>query len=439
MNVGQIKAFLGDQKASVSPDTALKKQLQEEGLRQAAEFKQSQSTAVSVSSSNTAIGLKIFSGSLTQAVKLDGKQAPEAKPDKTEDKNKSLFDFEKVARNVMRFVGGVIEGAARGGADQEKLNNLFSQAREGVAKGIAMAEKDIGGFMNDEIKEGIDRSRNLINDRIDSLEKRLLGGEEAENVSGVNAALTAGASDSRSGNILIRTRDGDELTLSFESLRQFQYAQQTQVTASTTGNTGTEGSTGAAENTVTASQTSLYQYFERSGISFSLKGELDEDELKAIADLVEDANDLADTFFGGDLDKAFEEALSLGFDDNELVGYALQLNHTKQSQVVEAYESIKHYRDENAEANKYGNVVSPISQYMDKMLSTMDSAGEKLQSGEDYSNMISGIINKMEDVQVPDLLSAINRFHTFNQRLLDAMPGSETVKAEPQSNSQENS
>ena len=438
MNVGQIKAFLGDQKASVHPDTALKKQLQEEGLRQAAEFKQSQSTAVSVSSSNTAIGLKIFSGSLTQSVKLDGKQAPDEKPEKSEDKNKSLFDFEKVARNVMRFVGGVIEGAARGGADQDKLNSLFSQAREGVAKGIAMAEKDIGSFMNDEIKEGIDRSRNLINDRIDSLEKRLLGGEESDAVSGVNASLMAGASDSRSGNILIRTRDGDELTLSFESLRQFQYAQQTQVTTSGNQTSGSDEGSGTNNYTTTASQSSLYQYFERSGVSFSLKGELDEDELKAIADLVGEANDLADTFFAGDLDKAFEEALSLGFDDKELVGYALQLNHTKQSQVVEAYESIQHYRDENADANKYGNMVSPISQYMDKMLSTMDSAGEKLQSGEDYSSMIAGIINKMEDVQVPDLISAINRFHAFNQRLLDAMPGNEPVTAEPVPDKQEN-
>ena len=438
MNVGQIKAFLGDQKASVHPETALKKQLQEEGLRQAAEFKQSQSTAVSVSSSNTAIGLKIFSGSLSQAVKLDGKQAPEEKPDKAEDKNKSLFDFEKVARNVMRFVGGVIEGAARGGADQEKLNSLFSQAREGVAKGIAMAEKDIGSFMNDEIKEGIDRSRNLINDRIDSLEKRLLGGDDASAVNSVSASLVAGASDSRSGNILIRTRDGDELTLSFESLRQFQFAQQTQVTSSAAQTTNNEGDNTGAGISETTSQTSLYQYFERSGISFSLNGELDEDEMKAIADLVSKANDLADTFFAGDMDKAFEEALALGFDDKELVGYALQLNHTKQSQVVEAYESIQHYRDDNADANKYGNVVSPISQYMDKMMDTMNSAGEKLQSGEDYSNLIAGIINKMEDVQVPDLLTAINRFHTFNQRLLDAMPGNEPVTAEPEPDKQEN-
>ena len=437
MNVGQIKAFLGDQNASVHPDTALKKQLQEEGLRQAAEFKQSHATAVSVSSSNTAIGLKIFSGSMSQAVRLDGKQAPEEKPDKAEDKNKSLFDFEKVARNVMRFVGGVIEGAARGGADQEKLNSLFSQAREGVAKGIAMAEKDIGSFMNDDIKEGIDRSRNLIKDRIDSLEKRLLGGDETNTVNSLSASLVAGASDSRSGNILIRTRDGDELTLSFESLREFQFAQQAQITSTTSQSLGNGDSSGSSDYTATSSQTSLYQYFERSGISFSLKGELDEDELKAIADLVAEANNLADTFFAGDMDKAFEEALSLGFDDKELVGYALQLNHTKQSQVVEAYESIQHYRDDNADANKYGNVVSPISQYMDKMMNTMNSAGEKLQSGEDYSNLIAGIINKMEDVQVPDLLSAINRFHTFNQRLLDAMPGNEQVAAEPQPDKQE--
>jgi len=28
----------------------------------------------------------------------------------------------------------------------------------------------------------------------------------------------------------------------------------------------------------------------------------------------------------------------------------------------------------------------------------------------------------MEDVQVPDLVTAINRFHSFNQQLLNAVP-----------------
>jgi len=67
MNVGQIKAFMGDQKvdqkadqkASVHPNEMLKKQLQQDGLQQAAEFSKQQAASVSVSSSQTSIGLKI--------------------------------------------------------------------------------------------------------------------------------------------------------------------------------------------------------------------------------------------------------------------------------------------------------------------------------------------------------------------------------------------
>lgn len=127
-------------------------------------------------------------------------------------------------------------------------------------------------------------------------------------------------------------------------------------------------------------------------------------------------------FFSGDLDKAFDQALNLGFDDTELVGYALQLNRATSAEVVKTYENIQHYNDDNADQNKYGNVVSPISQYLDKMLATYDQAEMVLASGEDYNNMIADLLAEMKDVQVPDLVSAINRFHTFNQKLLDGMP-----------------
>jgi hypothetical protein len=40
--------------------------------------------------------------------------------------------------------------------------------------------------------------------------------------------------------------------------------------------------------------------------------------------------------------------------------------------------------------------------------------------------MINGIINEMKDIQVPDLVQAINRFHSFNQQMLETMP--ESVK-----------
>ena len=155
-----------------------------------------------------------------------------------------------------------------------------------------------------------------------------------------------------------------------------------------------------------------------------MQGELDEDELESIADLVGQVQDLADTFYSGDIDKAFEEALSLGFDDKELVGYALQLNRTTQTQVLKTYENIQHYNDDKSDNAKFGNVVSPIAQYLEKMMDTFANAESKLASNEDYNTLIGGLISEMKDVQVPDLVSAINRFRSFNQTLLEGLPQS---------------
>ena len=436
MNVGQIKAFMGDQKAeqkaSVHPNEALKKQLQQDGLQQAAEFSKQQAASVSVSSSQTSIGLRVVSSSLNQTLEIDGQKPQETKDKAIEEKSTSLFDFEKVARNVLKFVGGVIRGAANGGASDEKLTGLFSQAREGVSRGFAMAEKDLAGFMNDEIQQGMTKSRDLIDTGIDDLETDIFGRNEATAVS-LTSLEAVSASDEKSGSLLIRTKDGDEVTFSFESLRSFQASQQLSFTAQNSGTQNASDENGAQTSSdsqsFTAEQTTSYQYYERSGISFSLKGELDEDELQSVADLVGQVQDLADTFYSGDIDKAFEEALSLGFDDKELVGYALQLNRTTQTEVLKTYENIQHYNDEKSDKSQFGNVVSPISQYLDKMMSTFSNVESTLSSNEDYNTLIAGLISKMEDVQVPDLVSAINRFHSFNQTLLEGLPQSTETTA----------
>ncbi|MCW8109611.1 DUF5610 domain-containing protein [Alteromonas ponticola] len=420
MNVGQMKAFLGEQQPAVNPDKAIKKQLQEEGLRQAAEFQEQQAAKVSVSSTQTTIGMRMLSQALDNAVVLDGKQNS-GRRDKTEDttqeeKPSTLFDFEEIAKNVMKFVGNVINGAAKNGASTEKLSELIGQAREGVAKGIAMAEKEIGGLMNDDIAGGIDRSRSLLGEKLDKLEERLLGPNEANNTRAAQA-VSVGTSESRDGAILIRTKDGDELSLNFESLRQFQYNQQSMVSIR---DNAVEGNGAGSAGELTDMQS--YSFRETAGISFSLKGELDEDEMEAIAELVDQAHDLADTFFSGDMDKAFEQALKIGFNDEELAGFAMQLNHTKQTEVVQAYQNVKNYKEDSDGTLGKGNVVNSIAKYMDKMMDLLNKADERLESGNDYGAIVNGLISQMEDVQVPDLISAINRFHEFNKRLVNAMP-----------------
>lgn len=415
MNMGQIKAFMSDQKVdqktSVHPNEAIKKQLQNDGLQQATEFSKQQAATVTMSGSQTSIGLRVFSSSLNQNVVVDGKRPLDntATSDKEDKKEVSLFDFEEVAKNVLRFVGGVIKGAADSGASDDKLSGLFSQAREGVSKGFAMAERDLTNFMNDEIAQGMDKSRELIDTGIDKLETNIFNQNSALGVNELNALS---ASDKRTGQLHLKTKDGDEVTLRFDTVRQMNLSQQSNHDRLTTD----------TQNESNLTYSSVYQFYEKTGISFSLQGELDEGELDAIADVVLQAQDLADTFFTGDLDTAFEQALSLGFDDKELVGYALQLNRTTQAEVMKTYENIKHYSEDSEVENQYGNVVSPVSQYVEKMVATLENAQNTLASSSDYNTLISGLINEMKDVQVPDLVSAINRFHSFNRRLLDNMP-----------------
>ena len=60
---------------------------------------------------------------------------------------------------------------------------LFSQAREGVSRGFAMAEKDLAGFMNDEIEQGMTKSRDLIDTGINDLETDIFGRQQPNAVS----------------------------------------------------------------------------------------------------------------------------------------------------------------------------------------------------------------------------------------------------------------
>lgn len=416
MNVGDIKAGSSDQKPAIKPEQNIRSQLREDGLRQAAEFQQKYSGTVSVTSSQTTVGLRVYSDSLNRQLNIDGKSPQLTTPNKQDDEPASLFDFEEVARNVLRFVGGVIRGAADSGANEEELNNLFSQAREGVERGISQAQRDLGGFLNDEISTGIENSRELINSEIDELEADIFGRQQF----GVAESLTNElfASASQDGSLSIRTRDGDEVRISFESIRQVNQYQSSQYSYQQ--NDGNENGTGTGTNaSLYVEQSQGIQFYQYDGFSFSVEGNLDEAELDAIADLVRQADELAREFFDGDIDLAFEKALELGFDEEELAGFALQLTQRQEVEVVQTYESVSQYNDDE---NSQRASINPIADYLSRVLNVFDVGRAQLASENDLNSLLNTVVSQIEEVQVPDLISAINRFHNFNQRLLDNVP-----------------
>lgn len=76
--------------------------------------------------------------------------------------------------------------------------------------------------------------------------------------------------------------------------------------------------------------------FSSGRIEISVQGELNDDELAAIGDLVDKVESLAQDFFAGDVQKAFEAAANLGFDAEQIAGFALKLS-TRESLRQEGY------------------------------------------------------------------------------------------------------
>jgi len=91
---------------------------------------------------------------------------------------------------------------------------------------------------------------------------------------------------------------------------------------------------------------------EQSGFMFRVEGELDSDELTAINDLLMQLNSVADTFFKGDVFDAFNKALDVGFDSDEIARYSLNLGQSEYRKVETTYGSVAAALDDAAKVQK---------------------------------------------------------------------------------------
>ena len=460
MNISQLKAFLGDKPQHLGNENSIQNQLRDAGLKQAISGKNDPaSQSVDKFSSSTSLGIRIYTNSLNNSLEIDRHKPNFSAPDSKEAKT-SLFDFEEVAKNVLNFVGGAIKNAQNRGADDSELKALFEQASSGVLKGIKLAEQDLAGFLNEEIANGISQSKSAIEEGIDNLKRDVFNPEAldlAPPTQSVDNFTSVSYAKQESGELSIRTRDGDRVNVTFEDFEQFEFSQrqiqqkvQEAESAAKTPLAGQVENDGALKPPV-ESETLVTESLEETGtnvekakepkssskaieqnavfyqensfsFSFSVKGELDEGELKAIGKLVADANELAEEFFNGDIETAFNQALELGFDEQELSSFALQLTKVENTQVIKAYETVSRFDDDSPDSNP-AKAVRPVADYLDKLLNVLDGSRLHLEDSKSYENVINELINKLGDeVATPDLISAINRFNEFNQKLLNNLP-----------------
>lgn len=231
------------------------------------------------------------------------------------------FDVDAVVDAVMAHVQKRIDQAAASGASDDELQSMMDAARKGVEKGFGQAREELDalGKLDEPLGEKIDAAEEGIYKGMDGLEDYLFGEgdmeiEESEALAGVSAQMESAFYRQKSSFAFeVMTQEGDRVTINAHN-------------ASGESGSSFYGTDGQSELSMDA-----YSSFEASGFSLSVDGDLNEAEMAALEDLFNQVNDVADSFYDGDMETAFNMALELTSDPDQIAQFSLNL---RQSEVV---------------------------------------------------------------------------------------------------------
>ncbi|MDX2422851.1 MAG: hypothetical protein QNK43_09275 [Amphritea sp.] len=158
----------------------------------------------------------------------------------------------------------------------------------------------------------------------------------------------------------LTTQDGDQVEITFNSETRYQsdYAQRS--------------SQGQQEQRYSIDKA------QSSEFGFSVAGELDVDELDAIANLVQDLSSLAANFFNGDLQTAMQQAGDLSFDATQLAQMDLSMQQSMEYRAVEQYRSVQSIGEPSAAVTENGLI--PFVEQLQGLVSRSETYIESASS-----------------------------------------------------------
>ena len=219
---------------------------------------------------------------------------------------KPVVAYPDAGPSVAGIVGDVL-------ASVEKLLSQFpfrgTEITEAARASTEAATNIARDIVDSEELDEVDDVLESVSDGLDELET-----DAARNVPSQAYVLSAESKLKERSTIRIRTQDGDVVVLKLKRNESFSYA------AAGTENASIE----------------QFEANQKTRMSFSVRGELDDGELAAIRSVFEQAEDIAAEFFDGDVAKAFESASALSFDSSELARVRLKFRQVETSRIEAA-------------------------------------------------------------------------------------------------------
>ncbi|MGF6695344.1 DUF5610 domain-containing protein [Pseudomonas sp. D(2018)] len=316
----------------------------------------------------------------------------------------SNYSPEKVADRVLGFIDQRLSKEKAEGADPAKLQGLLDQARAGIQKGFDDARKILDGLgvLGGKVVEDIDDTFGRIQDGLDKLQKTYT--QPAQATQGEGAVAVAGYSErfaakAETFDLEVKTRDGDRLRISIA-----------QASASWSRSSVVAASDGKNALVAASSQSSSLQI---GAWQIEVDGELDDEEKAALSDLLGQVQDISSKFYSGDVAGAFDRAMALDMDGEQLASMSMRLTQTKVMQATDAYGAVAQQGGQAASA-----VNGNLKDYANSLLDALRSAGELADNGRDtLEQLLKGGFALDERFDPSQLAKA----EAFNSRLLDGL------------------
>ena len=275
------------------------------------------------------------------------------------------YSPEKVAGRIIGFIEQRLHSEQAAGADTGKLQKLLDQARSGVEKGFAEARQILDGMgvLQGKVASDIDDTYQRIQDGFASLDQRFNPPAPAEGGTTAVAAYSERFSaQAQTFELAVTTRDGDRLRISIA-----------QASASWSQNSIAAASNGNSSAVVASSQSGSLQI---GAWQVSVEGELDEQERAALEKLFGQVQELSNKFYSGDLSGAFDRAMALDLDGEQLASMSLRLTQTSIRQATDAYSAVAEQGGQAASA-----VNASLLDYAQSLLEALRSANQVSEDG----------------------------------------------------------
>ncbi|WP_339728946.1 DUF5610 domain-containing protein [uncultured Pseudomonas sp.] len=311
---------------------------------------------------------------------------------------------EKVAGRILGFIEQRLQSEQAAGADPSKLKGLLEQARSGVEKGFAEARKILDGMgvLQGKVASDIDDTYQKIQDGFSALDKRFNPSTPASTGNVAVAAYSERfAAKAETFEMQVTTRDGDRLRISIA-----------QASANWSQSAVAASSDGKTSSLVASSQSGSLQI---GAWQVSVEGELDDEERGALEKLFSQVQDLSNKFYAGDLSGAFDRAMALDMDGEQLASMSLRLTQTTVRQATDAYSAVAQDGGQAASA-----VNSSLIDYAQGLLDALRSANQVAEEGTAKTSLLDMLKGGFSLDERFDS-GRLDKAEQLNSRLLDGL------------------